>query len=395
MGRKGRNGSSFFTSLTASFIAAIKKEGGVVKKLFVFLITVVLIGCNDQHIVEDVGFVQALGMDKTEKEDKFLVSAIVPQIEPDAENEREFLTTVSDSDKEATLSLSRQSNREIENGQLRNVLFGKEAAMKGIAEQIKTMNRDPIFGTRVKVSVVNGQAYELLSKPYTQHPQVSVYLDALLEKESKLQMTAETRLHQITRDLFEEGIDPIAPVIKIGGDKIVLDGIALFDDDKYVDKINPVDARIFFFLHGSFSAGAVHLKLDEKVNGGKVQLLFDSIRNKRNVKVKKAASPENIKIDVEINIKGALLEYNGPLDITKNQDLRTLEKQLGKSVEKRAEDIIQKLQAKQVDSLGIGKKVRNSLSYDQWNRLDWQEIYPNIDIVPHVKAEINDIGVYS
>ncbi|WP_158737426.1 Ger(x)C family spore germination protein [Alteribacillus sp. YIM 98480] len=367
------------------------------RKYLSFLIMGLMMGCSDQHIVEDVGFVQVLGLDqmKEEEEDKFLVSAIVPQIEPDAENEREFLTTVSDSDKEAMLSLSRQSNREIENGQLRNVLFGKEAAENGIAEQIKTMNRDPIFGTRVKVSIVNGQAYKLLSEPYTQHPQVSVYLDALIEKESKLHMTPETRLHQFTRDLFEDGIDPIAPIIKMGDDKIALDGIALFNDDKYVDKIDPVDARIFFFLHGSFSAGSVHLTLEEKEKKESAQLLFDSIRNKRKVVVTANGPNDDMKIDVEIHIKGALLEYNGPLDITKNKDLKTLEKQLAKSVEKRAKEVIETLQAKQVDSLGLGKKVRNSISYKEWSGLDWQEVYPNIDIQPHVKAEINDIGVYS
>ncbi|SDH92683.1 spore germination protein [Alteribacillus persepolensis] len=365
------------------------------KKCVLLALFIFLVGCTDQHIVENVGFVQALGLDMTEEQSEFLISAVVPQIEPDAANDREFLTTKSDSDKEAMLSLSRQSNRQIENGQLRNVLFGEETAKNGVLEQINTMNRDPIFGTRVKVSVVRGKAYELLSEPYTQHPQVSEYLDALIEKESRLHMAPETRLHQFTRDLYEKGIDPIAPLIKRGDDKIALDGIALFRGDTYVDKIDPVDARIFFFLHGNFSAGAVHLQLEDDRIEKNVQLLFDSIRNKQDINVMKADNPEDITIDINVHIKGALLEYNGPLDITEDKGLHELEQQLGQSVEKRAQRVIQKLQAKQVDSLGLGRRVKNHLSYQQWNGMDWHKVYPQINVHVHVKADINDIGVYS
>ncbi|WP_185819494.1 Ger(x)C family spore germination protein [Salibacterium salarium] len=367
------------------------------KKGLSFVFMLLLVGCNDKYIIEEVGFLHSLGLDveKSSDVDEYLVTGVIPQIAPDAKNNRELLTSVSSSDKEALLDLARQSNRDVANGQLRNVLFGKELAEEGIQENIRTMNRDPKFGTRVQVVVVNGQANDLLSQPYTQHPEASQYIDALLEKEARLNNIPETRMHQFTRDLYDDGIDPVTPILRRGEDTVVLDGIALFDNAKYVEKIDPKSSRIFFFLLGNYSAGSLHLELGKGEDDKTIQLLFDSIQNTREMTIKNADDTEKMKIDIQISIKGSLVEYNGPLDITNKKDLRTLETELENIVENRARHLLSVLQAQGVDSIGVGKRVRNSLSYADWESLNWKETFQNIEINPHVEAEIINIGIFS
>ncbi len=75
-------------------------------------------------IIEDLGFIHGMGLDiedegEYEEGRKLLVTVSIPQIEEDAEKDRELLTTVARSDKEAMLNISRQSNRKLVSGQLR------------------------------------------------------------------------------------------------------------------------------------------------------------------------------------------------------------------------------------------------------------------------------------
>nr|WP_096186682.1 hypothetical protein [Evansella halocellulosilytica] len=83
-----------------------------------------LCGCADMKIIEDLGFIHGMGLDiedegEYEEGRKLLVTVSIPQIEEDAEKDRELLTTVARSDKEAMLNISRQSNRKLVSGQLR------------------------------------------------------------------------------------------------------------------------------------------------------------------------------------------------------------------------------------------------------------------------------------
>ncbi|WP_026701945.1 Ger(x)C family spore germination protein [Salibacterium aidingense] len=366
------------------------------KRCWMLMVLIILTGCSDRHVIEQVGFVNTLGFDKEEnsEEDEILLTGVVPQIAPEAGNDRELLTTITSSEEQGILDLGRQSNREIENGQLRNILFGSELAEEGIKENIITMNRDPIFGTRAQVVVVNGQANQLLSQPYTQHPEASQYIDRLLKKESRLKNVPETRIHQFTRDLYDDGVDPVTAVIKQGNDKVVLDGIGLFKNDQYVDKVDPSEARIFFFLIGNSSSGAVNLNLSQEEENP-VEALFNAIHHTSSITVKNPSDPEALEIVIEIKVKGALLEYDGSLDLGDNKDLNKLKSQLGASIERRCENLVKLLQDNEVDSAGLGKSVRNRLSYNEWKKLNWQETYPDVPITIKVDTKINNTGVFT
>jgi spore germination protein len=53
------------------------------------------------------------------------------------------------------------------------------------------------------------------------------------------------------------------------------------------------------------------------------------------------------------------------------------------------------MQQAKTDALGIGRYVRNSLSYKEWTSLNWREVYPQIEVECHVKVTIKDYGKYS
>ncbi|MFV8830346.1 Ger(x)C family spore germination protein [Alkalihalobacterium sp. APHAB7] len=370
-----------------------------IKLLILIFFLLIHTGCTDIRILEDIGFIHGMALDIKVKEEydyrrNLLITVSIPQIEQAAKKNREVLTTVGRSDKEAMLSFARQSNRQLVSGQLKNILYGLELAESGIGENIDTLNRDPTFGSRIKISVVNGSANELLSRDYPEHPRTSQYIDEMLEKEAQLNVIPETRLYHFTKDLFDDGRDPVAPVLKMGKNEIIVDGIGLFQDDRYITKLEPGDSRVFFFLRGDFTEGALHFDIEDEEKNKPAQLLYDSLENHRRISVDTSKFPD-LEVNIELNIRGSLLEYNGTLDITNKTELHHLEQIIEGKIKAHAEEIVKVMQEEKVDSIGIGKVVRKHLDYETWSSIDWRDIYSNAMITIEVHAVIKDIGYFS
>ncbi|WP_029192201.1 Ger(x)C family spore germination C-terminal domain-containing protein [Paenibacillus harenae] len=79
-------------------------------------------------------------------------------------------------------------------------------------------------------------------------------------------------------------------------------------------------------------------------------------------------------------IKPFFLEYSGELDISKDKDRQKLEQQMTAYVLADAEAMVALMQKNKVDSLGLGKQIRNSMSYKEWSKFNWDEAYPAMKV---------------
>jgi len=353
-----------------------------------------IVGCGDQRILEKLGFTHTTSYDllpneNNGTEDKLMISVSIPKADPDGPTKRETLTAVSTTSKTAKIMLSRKTELSLVSGQLRNTLFGLTLAQKGLWEHIDTLVRDPAISQRVKVTVVNGNAHDLLVKDYLPHPRTGKYIDRMLEKEGKAQTVPHITLFEFTRDLFDDGIDPVAPMIRSVNEDVVIDGIALFNEDRYITKINSDKLLIFSILRGNFKEG--ELSVDLKSEGEHVML--SSLVSKRKIKVQ-SSGHNQFSIDINISLKGSILEYIGNLHLSDEMDRKKLENSISEYIQIEMKDMVTKMQKSKVDSLGLGIRIRNSLSYSEWTNLVWKNIYPNIEVRCNVQTKIKDYGKF-
>lgn len=365
---------------------------GVISLFFLFLI-----GCKDQRILEKQGFMQTAGYDLLQKDeenldDELLVTVDIPKADPEGKMLRETLSATAYSGKEAKIKFSEQTELNLVSGQLRDTLFGLTLAKRGIWEHIESLIRDPSISQNVKVVVVNGSAHDLIVKNYTQHPRTSQYVDRMLEKEAGSSQIPVVTIYDFARDYFDDGIDPVAPILKETAKNITMDGIALFNKDRYVTKIEPEKSLIFSILRQNFKKGEISINLG-KVDGKTERLLFNSVINDREIHVKRIKD-ESFSVEFRIDIKGSVLEYLGKYQLNKDKDRQAVEKQMSEYIMKEAESMVKLMQKNKVDSLGIGKYVRNSLSYEEWSALDWNEVYSNLDVRCTAKVVIKDFGKF-
>ncbi|RED51147.1 Ger(x)C family spore germination protein [Cohnella lupini] len=350
--------------------------------------SIILSACSDRRIIEEIGFIQSASYDRS-ADGQLIIAISIPKADSGSKVSREEFLTTARSAKEARITLSRQSQLTLASGQLRNVLFGCSLARLGIWEHIDSLVRDTVISPQVRITLVDGDAAKLLTRQYKQHPIPGRYIEQLLEKSSRNQTVPKVTLHDFVKEYYEEGIDPVAPIIRDKGDHVEIGGIGLFRDDRYVASLHPEEALIFAFLRGKFNQGEIIMDLGSR-NGIKETAMLSAINSKRRITVNFDQGVPTVYCHARI--QGSIMEYNGTLKISDIHGRHQLETQIAQNVTERANKMIRLMQNNGVDSLGIGRFVRNSMSYSGWKSLDWMAKYPEVKVIVNVSVFIKDVG---
>lgn len=365
------------------------------KRIWLFLLlllSIQLTACSpDKRVLEKTGFIHSLSLDAAEEEDDRIQLALsLPSTDPDRDDFSILLSTVAKGSKEGRAKLSRETNLILANGQLRTVLFGISLAEQGIWKRMDTFYRDPTVPNRSKIVIINGNAKSLLSKKYKEHPRTNVYIDKLIEKESRRHTIPGTTLYSFSRDYYDDGIDPVVPVLKDNGDDIIVDGIGIFKDDQYVAKIPAQHSLVFSMLTGKVDGGELSIDLSGKDIDSE-HIVLSAVTSSRKVQVQHGNNrPLQIELRVEAN--ASIMEYTGELELDDDADRRLLEQTVSESLSERADEIVQLMKKHQSDNIGVGSYVRNSMSYSSWKELDWPNTLPDINVNSRIQLTFNNRG---
>lgn len=349
-----------------------------------------IIGCSaDRRILEKTGFVSSLSMD-AENDNQIRLALSLPSTDPQRDVASIFLTTVANGSKDGRAKLSKETNLILANGQLRSALFGIPLAKKGIWELMDAFFRDPTVTNRLKIVMVEDDAGALLGKNYKEHPRTSVYIDRLLIKESRRYSIPDTTLYSFSRDYYDDGIDPVAPVIKINGENVAVDGIGLFKGDQYVAKISSQDSLVFSMLYGDVRGGdlSINLSQEEDQRDG---IMLTAITSTRDIQVIHDQN-QKIRINLDVVAQGSVLEYIGELRPSDEAQERELEQTVSKYLTEKAENVIKLIQDKQSDNLGLGSYVRNSMAFADWKEMDWHEKLSEVEVNCSFHLTFKDYG---
>jgi spore germination protein len=97
-------------------------------------------------------------------------------------------------------------------------------------------------------------------------------------------------------------------------------------------------------------------------------------------------------VDININVKGSVLEYIGKRDIGKEADQKKLEKMMSKQLSERAQTMVQFMKKNKVDSIGIGQYVRSHMRYKEWTAQKWEDAFPKVKVNCKITIKIKNYG---
>ncbi|MDU4697837.1 MAG: Ger(x)C family spore germination protein [Paenibacillus sp.] len=351
-----------------------------------------LAGCSqDQRILERIGYIETAAFDAApENKLKATISMpLVTQFAKDGKTTDELLETVSNSPKEAKSALALRTSRIIVSGQIRTFMIGDALARRGFWQYIDTFLRDPSVSIRTAMVVIDGEAGKIISQEYPRHTKTANYINKLLQKEFNKQSTPRTSLYEFSRDYHDDGIDPIAIMIKEQEKDITISGIATFREDRMVAKIPWKDVYLFSLLYQNLKQGEFTITTD---NPDLKAISFRAVRSKRRIVISKGSSG-GYEADIYLKVEGGVDEYIGDAKLSSAERTR-VEKLVSEHISHEAVRVIQTLQHNRTDSFGLGKYVRNKMGYAEWKQTDWREMYSEMPVRVHCSFFMKNFGTY-
>lgn len=348
---------------------------------------------QDRYILEQIGYIRTAGYDAVQDSpNRVKLTFLVPLLlnpENRTSQKDEILTVVTGSGKEARNILSRRTSKKLVSGQLRTILISGELASQGLFKHLDTFLRDSTISKRAGLVIVEGSANEVISSDYPGHPPAGKYIDQLLTKEFELETTPRVLLHEFLRDFYEEGKDPIITILRKNGQDLESNGVALFQNDRFVGKVPPEELFYFSILYHDLEKGLFTVTSDMPELKS---ITFDAINSHKKIKIMQAENGK-LRAEIRLSVDGGVREYIGNMKLS-TPERKEVERMLGEYISKQANQVIRKLQQHRTDSIGIGQYARNKMGYKKWKETDWREMYANMEIEVKAKFLIKNFGSY-
>jgi spore germination protein len=161
---------------------------------------------------------------------------------------------------------------------------------------------------------------------------------------------------------------------------VEVSGIALFDKDKLVGKLDFSEFFVFTVLAETSKNGSYKVRNDTFVR---------NLGSKRKFQVSNNKS--NPKITINVQIDGIIRQHAGE-KLQQKKLYEKIEKQMEQDIKEEAEKMIKKLQVLKVDPLGLGEQVRSRTR--NWDEKKWNDMYPTINVKVKVDVKITESGVF-
>ncbi|MEH7176558.1 Ger(x)C family spore germination protein [Neobacillus vireti] len=354
--------------------------------------------------LERLGLITAIGFDlKKENEIKGTVS--VTKFDPMAK----VMTNLISANANTLQTLRSEENlatdQRLEMGQLRCVVYSKELAEKGIIQLVNALNRDPTVGNMVYLTIAEEDAFSVINMSQKKIKiNIGTYLYNLIRQNVERELLISPTLHEFNHNYFDYGQDPVLPILQVKKDKVAISGVALFNDDKMVARLN--NDKLFYLklLIDEYRTGSKELEFNPgefakiiNLHGGRsfekiYNKLFISIDNLRSNTKIKLVDKKNLRFKVEVSMDSRLLETTNFLNLGKPENMKFIEKKINKEMENEIKKLLLYFQEKQVDPVGIGNVYMAHVRGKPISEEKWKKLFKNAKFDIQVKNTIARTG---
>ncbi|WP_257351672.1 Ger(x)C family spore germination protein [Pseudalkalibacillus decolorationis] len=360
-----------------------------IKHLSLLICIVILTGCVPTSIVEEVNYMKGKAYDYVDG-DNFKTTISIP-IYPKGEKtsggiENGTISAIGKTSEEIEEMIDYESPRPIEDGHLNTVLFSEEILDNGIMDFLDSLTRNPQIGRTVQLAVVKGEAAPYMKFQTKGNIQPPDFIYDVLSHAME-ESFPRTNIHKFLYQYYGKGMDPFLPFLTLTGDRVKIDGIALFDKDRYVGRLPYRMIFIFKMLSEGHVNGAYRVTMKDSNDDVLIETISSSI--KRAFK----GSIENPVVSITVDVKGVMEEAHFPIGSGEKRgaNIKKIEKQFEETLQKRGLELIKQLQQKKIDPLSIGNYIRSRMR--DWNKEKWETIYPEMEIQLKVNVSITGTGV--
>lgn len=347
-----------------------------------------LTGCWDRKELNQIGIIMAIGIDKEEIGDKFILTSQI--ISPSSAKSKEgnnknpikMVTTSGNSLFEAVRNNAKNLDRKSFWAHVRVIVISEKVAREGISDVIDFILRISQLRNNSWLIVTKGtEAREVLGVKCGIENIQAIYMEGIIKGKKINSEISAARVIDIIKKIQGEGINPTTGAFKIIMDKsqpmeqnnstmekcLNLSDTAIFNKDKLVGYLDNVETRAFNLIMGNVKSTPLSISCD------KDESKFTSIEIK---KLKSNIIPHivNGKVSFTINIKveGNIVEIGDNTDISKLEEFYRINDKFKQAIERDVKKGIVKIQKElKTDVLGFGSAL-NKKYPKEWKKIKEQ-----------------------
>ncbi len=376
-------------------------------------------GCWSRREVEDLAIVTAIGIDRMvlggQEKPKLTVLVARPsqlggqQANTSAETNADWLVSeVGDTLYDAERKLYRRSPRILRIYHNEMVIIGEDSARNGVQDVFDFLQRHKDIRLRTWMFVSRGDASETMKVMPELENMLSQEISEILVK--SMPGTSETLavdLRRFSEALVTPGWDAVLPVIrtieprepkgtkrgeKEAGQTIMLDGLALFHNNRLAGLMPPEEVTGFLYIIGKTQSGTV--VLEHKTESGSISRIT-VLMSRASGEIKPVFREGSLEMEIKIDAEADVVEVQGDAAVGSPDVIRDLNREFSQKVKSIAEKSLDTAQKKyKTDIFGFGKTVHQKYP-DYWREIEqeWSEIYPEVPVTVKVDAKIRRTSV--
>lgn len=376
----------------------------------------IISGCWDRTELEDLGFVNAVGI---EQGSGGKIRVIVQTINTSAlsktsggrgvEFEKGYRNSVIEGDTFAdainNLSTATATKRSFSHNNL-FIISEDLARQRGVQDILDFLERDPQIRLDAWVIVGRGSLVNLLDVPGRISSSVGGRLTDILKFRNESSTYAPLKLEEFIRLLESKSSQPYTAVVEIQPNasvptdkghgildgnvpeplnNTIINGTALFKQDKMVGWLNDRESRGLLLLRGEIKQGNITFQAPGK-EPKKVTTKFIRAKSKLEPEIKDGQVYMTIKVEVETY----LFDNQARIRPDKPGELSKVEAAQGKEVKRQVEAALRKAQEQyKVDVFGFGEAVHRKYPRE-WKQMEknWPDLFPAVKVNIQVKSVI-------
>ncbi|MGE7978300.1 Ger(x)C family spore germination protein [Psychrobacillus sp. NPDC093200] len=373
------------------------------KKLSFYLITlflcIILVGCAETNILDRIGLTTLVGYDIGSEEENIKTTAVIREVSPEFQSNVEVVTAEEATSKGARVKTNRKLSKKIMVGQMRVILFSEEIAKDDIHYFIDAHLENASVSNGVYMAVVEGPMSSLLEYKYENIEDIGQHIYRLLEQNIESEYMISSTLHVVARDYYSAGRNIVMPIIKREEEFVEISGIALFKDGNMSGRLSAEDSFFVKIIRDNYKHGNFQTKLKEedispslmKNPFDEIPLAFDTVKTDRKLKLVNSTTPE---FDLNITIKGRLLELRSDIDVGNPKIVDELEKGISNNLKREISRVISIGQKYESDVFGFGESYRSSVRNSKLTNEKWHELFKTMKVNVKVDFELVRNGVF-
>ncbi|MFC3799524.1 Ger(x)C family spore germination protein [Cohnella sp. GCM10012308] len=349
-----------------------------------FTMTLVLGGCCSSQIVDRISLVQTVGYDR--QEGKILTSLLVGEYTEEDKTKVKLLEAESNNSFDMVPLLNKETNKPIEYGQMRLMMFGRSYAEQGIANVLKILSRDVKIQNRCLLAVSDTTAREAMAA--TADSDDTLFLMNMIAQNTRTAELPGKNLQEVMYGYYGEGRDFFLPYITMDSrHKPQAGGVALFKGDRIVAVAKGAETLYLKLLSEKTRAGMLLVPLEQK--GGADQYLLLRILNSRpSWTLRTNGSVPSFKI--ALHMKVGIKSIAETIRLEDDSQAAKLEQTIERFIETGMSDFIEKCQKLGIDPAGFGDYVRTHRR--SWDSEAFYAAYPTMKAEVRVNAKLMQSG---